>query len=642
MKQTKTFAFAAAALLAGMASFSACSSDDALNPNVIIDENGNAGVKSEFVLSIPRSVISTRMGADVVQAQGSSSSFRGMDKIRIVPFTTEPESGTTKSSSVIWLSSISSLRRPGELNYKVYAEQLVPVGTKNFLFYAKAVDNNAPEVDITTMEDKFKYGTLTTTNLGDDFTTPSAVEIGLERIMNDESQLINDATGRKILQLLTEIANTTDGAGVEAWASTSNAALKALYDDFITLRSYSSSRIAVILSQLYFSVSHVDMDDPAYKLSQKLRANIVKAGSPVSGGAMNLNADYANFPTSAGLPDGAARMSWNVASKQFAYTRDAVAPNLSDGPTPSYYTYPAALWYYVNTPIKASNDIESTKYDDNIIVEKQTDGPATNIQNWANVISNVYGAAGDVVTDNTQSVALVKPAQYAVGRLQLNVKMGEGKFFDHKGKQVDVSAGWTLKGVLIGGQNSVGYNFATKGDENVTIYDCNVPAGIVVKPNTATTFNHTLALETKKDQKVKIALEFVNNGDAFVGKDGVINTGATFYMVAELDPKLAANYVDGSKDKIFMQDHVTKVTVNIKNGTKYTPGITPGDSDPDDPDTPHSDTDPDNPNPDIPNPYDDGPGGGENGDPDLSSDTVELGTSVDLEWEEGLELTPEI
>ena len=580
------------------------------------------------------------MGADVVQAQGNSGTFRGMDKIRIVPFTTEPTSGTTKSSNVIWLSSISSLRKPGELNYKVYAEQLVPVGTKYFLFYAKAVDN-AAETDITTMEDKFKYGTLTTTNLGDDFTTPSAVEIGLERLVENESEVINNATGQKILQLLTEIANTTDGAGVESWATTSNAALKALYDDFITLRSYSSSRIAVILSQLYFSVSHVDMDDPAYDLSQKLRANIVKAGAPVSGGAMNLNADYANFPTSAGLPDGAARMAWNVATKQFAYTRDAVAPNLSDGPTPSYYTYPAALWYYVNTPIKASNDIESTKYDDNIVVEKQPDGPATNIQNWANVISNVYGAAGDVVTDNTQSVALVKPAQYGVGRLQLNIKMGEGKFFDRKGKQVDLSAGWTLKGVLIGGQNSVGYNFATKGNENVTIYDCTVPAGITVKPNTTTTFNHTLALETKADQKVKIALEFVNNGPAFVGKDGVIHSGATFYMVATLDPTTATGYVPDEKDKIFIQDHVTKVTVNIHNGVKYTPGTDPGDPDPDDPDNPpHDDTDPDDPGPGTP--YEDGPGNGENGDPDLSSDTVELGTSVDLEWQEGLSLEPEI
>lgn len=628
MKQTKTFAFAAAALLAGMASFSACSSDDALNPNVIIDENGNAGVQSEFVLSIPRTVISTRMAEDVVQAQGNSGSFRGMDKIHIVPFTTEPTAGTTKSSSVIWLSSISSLRKPGELNYKVYPKQLVPVGTKHFLFYAKAVDN-AAETDITSMEDKFKFGVLTTTGLGDSFTTPSAVEIGLERVVSDESLLINDPIGQNIIKLLTEIANTKDGAG-KAWANTGNVDLRGLYDNFITLRSYSSSRIAVILSELYYAVSHVDMDDAAYDLSLKLRANIIKAGAPVSGGAMNLNDDYKDFPTSLGLPDGSARMAWNTASKQFTYTRDAVAPNLS-APSPTYYTYPAALWYYVNTPIKASNDIESTKYDAE--------------SNWAGVISNVYGAAGDVVTDNTQSVALEKPAQYAVGRLQLNVKMGEGKFFDHKGKQVDVSAGWTLKGVLIGGQNSVGYNFATKGNENVTIYDCNVPAGIVVKPNTTTTFNHTLALETKKDQKVKIALEFVNNGDAFVGKDGVIHTGATFYMVAELDPTKAANYVDGSKDKIFMQDHVTKVTVNIKNGTKYTPGTGPGIPDPDDPDNPpHSDTDPDNPDPDpdIPNPYDDGPGGGENGDPDLSSDTVELGTSVDLEWEEGLVLTPEI
>ena len=45
MKKMKTFAFAAAVLLTGILGFTACSSnEDVLNPNVIIDEDGNASV----------------------------------------------------------------------------------------------------------------------------------------------------------------------------------------------------------------------------------------------------------------------------------------------------------------------------------------------------------------------------------------------------------------------------------------------------------------------------------------------------------------------------------------------------------------------------------------------------------------------
>lgn len=628
MNLTKISTFAAAALLAGSAGFTSCTSDkDELNPNVVV-ENGTVGVRPEFVISIPRSVVSTRMSADVTQSSGTYSQFRGLDKIRLVPFTTEPTTGTTKSADVMWLSSIGSLQKPGQLNYKRYASQFVPVGTKYFLLYAKAIDKVAEE-DLTDMNDKFKYGVLTSANLDDSFTTPSAVDIGLERIVEGESAITSNTTGQAILSLLTSIANSTDGT--QTWATTTNATLKALYDDFITMRTYSSSRVAIILSQLYYAASHVDDADPAHNLSLVIRNNVKNAGKPVSGAPMELKDQYKGFPTSAGLPDGAARMKWNATSKMFEYNRDPLAPNLN-APEPTVYSYPAALWYYVNTPIKASNDLE---------LEDAEAGASS----WNEVITNYYDGADSEVTDNTQSVALEKPAQYGVGRLQLNIKMGDNKFFDHKGKQVDLSAGWTLKGVLIGGQNSVGYDFTSKGNENITIYDRDVVSGIVVKPNVTTTVTHTLALESKANQKVKIALELVNNGPAFVGKDGVIHTGATFYMTATLDPTTATNYSAGTLDKIFMQDHVTKVTITIKSGTKYTPGLTPDEPDPDDPDNPpHSDTDPDNPDPDpdVPNPYDDGPGGGENGDPDLTSDTVELGTSVDLEWQEGLTLEPEI
>ena len=593
MRKMKTFAFAAAALLTGTVGFTSCSSEneDVLNPNVIIDENGTANVKPEFVISIPRTVVNTRMDGNVTQAMGTVAQFRGMDNIQIVPFNTQPTANTEKFSDVINLSSISSLRMPGQLNYKVYADQLVPVGTSNFLFYAKAVDNAADQ-DITTQDDKFHFGYLNAVGLGEDFTTPGAVEIGLERINPNAEAIASDATGNAILTLLNGIAN------VPGWETATNETLKGLYDGFITLSVCASGHVAVVLSDLYFSAAHVDMDDPDYNVSLAVREAIAAAGKPVSKKPMELNSQYQNFPANLGLPDGAARIAWNANNKQFEDVTAKFADNFEANLT--QFTYPAALWYYVDTPLKASEEIESPEYDAEA--------------NWNDVIGNVYGEAKDVVEETTQSVALSKQAQYGVGRLEARILMGDGAFYDSKGEEMDVTKGFTLKGMLIGGQNSVAYDFTTKGNENLTIYDREVPTGIVALPNSTTqTANQTLALETKADQVVNIALELINNGPAFHGKNGaIIPEGGTFYLAARLDPKTALNYQSGTLDKIFIQDHVTKLTITIKNGKKE------GGDEPE------------------------GPGEGDPTIPDLSSDAIELGTSVDLEWQEGLILSPEI
>ena len=591
MKSIKTLAFATALLLAGTAGFTACSSDneDVLNPNVIINEDGSKSVKSEFVVSIPRSVVS-RMSAGTTQAGNTVAQFRGIDNIKLVPFRAEPTASTEKSSSVIELSYINALQQAGSLNYKVYADQIVPVETSHFMFYGKAVDNNAEE-PITTQADKFKFGTLNVAGL-DEFTTPGAVEFGLERINANKEAIANDAIGQALLEVLNNVA------AAEGWKDATNDNLKELYEGFTKLKVCGSDYVAVVLSDLYFSAAHVDMDDPDYAVSLALRAAIEAAGTPKSKEPMALNDNLKGFPGNLGLPAGAARIKWDGGK----FVDATVAEYGENQAKLTDYAYPAALWYYVSTPIKASDDIESLEYDSE--------------SRWNEVISDVYGAAGDKVTDKTQSVAMVYPAQYAVGRLELTVKLGEDgmdKFYDSKGLEMDVTKGFTLKGVLIGGQCGVSYDFTTKGNENLTIYDPTVAANTVVKTTATTTANHTLALETKTDQAVNIALELVNNGPAFHGKNGgVIPTGTTFYLAAHLDPTKGVGYEPGTLDKVFIQDHVTKVTVTIKNGKKKE---NPEDPDPEDPD---------------------GPGPAEPNVPDLSSPSIELGTSVDLNWQDGL------
>jgi len=684
MKKVKTIALMMGIALTGMAGFTACSSSDIEeNANVVFDDSGKAGVKSEFVISIPRTVVgSTRMENNVTQNEGSVLQFRGIDNIRLIPFADEPTGTSTKLSDIMRLSAVNALNKPGSVNYKVYSDQFVPVGTKYFLFYGKAIDY-AAESAITSIDDKFHFGILNAKGLTDDeFTKPNDILFSLEQINTSEEAQAGDPTGQRIVQLLTSLANTSSDAAApnNKWSTTTNLVMATLYKNFLGVTTASSSSLSFILSKLYFSLDHVKSTDPARPLADKIKSTIegVCASAPINGDPVSLTYDYVGYPYDLGLPDGAARVRWNRTSNSFIDISANYTKNFKLKITD--YVYPAALWYYVNTPLKAAGEKKSDQYDD--------------AGNWEGVINSVYGTtASDEVVAGTQSIALREQAEYGVGRIETRISMGDGTFYDGNCKEVTIGNGFRLKGLLIGGQNSVRYDFTSVGNENMAIYDREMSSNsIIAKPGSITaSANQTLALETKSAQVVYAALELVNGGEQFMGFDGVIPAGATFYLVVKLDPTTAANYQAGSLDKIVMQDHVTKLTVTIKNGSTTvdrngdgTPDVyvkdedgTPigvdvdgdGTVDPYDIDGDGTDdtfvTDPDHGGPgwdtdrdgevDIPvtpdsesGTYPDAPnnpeglGGATNGIPDLTSPGIELGTSVNLEWQQGLILNPNI
>lgn len=688
MKKIQFYALMGFAVTCAVGLTACASSDVDEGYDVVVDDNGNEGVKPEFVISIPRTVVgTTRMTDATTQSGGSVSQFRGLDNIRLIPFRTEPTKTTAKLADILTLSPLTKaeLNSPGRANYKVYADKFVPVGTGHFLFYAKAIDNEA-DVAITSMDDKFKYGVVNAKGItNSDFTTPGNILFSLEQINSSEEPQASNTIGQNVVSLLTSLANT-EVEGVDAphnkWSTTTDFILATVYKNFTCITTSSSSTLAAALSDLYFTMNHVLPTNPALALANAIKAKIASicSSTPVEGKPLSLKSDYAGYPGNIGLPEGAVRVRWNKATSTFLdvsanYTKD-FNTKITD------YLYPAALWYYVSTPLKASIDTKSDKYD-----EETT---------WSSVINNVYKDAADEVKPGTKSVALNKAAEYAVGRVETKITIGEGTFYDGSGKAVDLTNGFTLKGVLIGGQSSVGYDFKTKGTENMVIYDHNVPSGITAKPNYTTPANHTLALETKSDQVVYAALELVNNGKAFMGFDGTIPAGGTFYLAVKLDPTTAANYQEQDSygnvlDKIIMQDHVTNLNISIKNGSTFVdrdgngipdvyvkdedgtpigvdtdgdgevdpyditndgnpdefitdpehggPGWdTDGDGEVDIPVTPDPDT---GEYPDIPN-VPDGVGSGTNGVPDLTSPGIELGTSVNLEWQQGLILKPDI
>lgn len=687
MKKSHSFALMAVGALMSLAGLSACSSsndmDEVNNPNVEIDNQGNAGVRPEFVISFPRSVVNgTRMSDAVTQKGGTTAEFRGMDHIRLIAFGGVPTGTSGKLGSILSLTSIAknALMKPGELNYKVYANQFVPVNTKNFLFYAKAIDNTA-ETEITTMDDKFKYGVINASGLTEtEFSKANSITFALEQINTSAEQQQSNAVGRAIVKLMSDLANiTADGTGNETkWSTSENVTLSRLYKNYIRTTVSSSTNVAAILGLIYDGADREYTKDANNKLAKAIRTMISDASktTPVTGSPVSLKDDYAGYPANVGLPDGAARVSWD--GTKFVDISANYGGGLKVGITD--YVYPAALWYYVSTPIKASDAVESGNFNAKTA--------------WSNVISDVYNGAADAVGNTTQSVALVNPVQYAVGRIETKLQMGTGTFYDGAGQEVATGDGYTMKGLLFGGQNDANFDFTTSTSttKNMTIYDREVPTGMTVKPGVATTTaNQTLALETKKDDIIYAAVELVNGGDAFQGADGIIPAGGTFYLTVRLDPKADVAHYGDVLNKIVMQDYVTKVTVTIKNGKQTvdrdgdgTPdvyvtdpttgeitGVDPGDgtvltsydiNGDGTPDTfipaadggPGWDTDRDG-KIDIPILRDpstgkyptnvlipEGLGNATNGIPNLTSPGIELGTSVDLEWKPGLELTPSI
>ena len=604
MKKHQSLAWMLGIALTGTIGMASCSSANEVSSDVVIDENGQAHVKPEFVISIPRSVIaSTRMSDGVTQSAGTIQQFRGLDNIHLIPFANTPTSTSTKIADIMRLSHIQQLGGEGSTNYKVYADQPVPVGTRNFLLYAKAIDLS-PEAALSDMSDKFKYGVLNVSNLSnDDYTTPGNTRFSLEPINTTVEKQVDDAVGKNIVEFLNDLANISVedvAAPNDKWSTTEDVTLAPLYANFIQNSVGSSNSFALMLSHLYFSLAHVQSSSPAHPLAEAIKTKIqgVCASEPINGSPLSLTSSYAGYPTNIGLPDGAARLVWNVSGEQ-ANTFTDITANYGSGNLIDItkYTYPAALWYYISSPIKASNDKKSEEYE--------------TAEDWNGVIDNVYANAGDEVKESTKSVALILPVQYGVGRIETTIKMGEGTYYDADGEEIIIGSGYTLKGFLVGGQNSAGFDFTPKGNEGYTIYDREVISNIVATPNTITgTANQTLALETRANQKVYVALELINGGEEFQGADGVIPAGGTFYMTAELDPTTASNYVEGTLDKIVLQDHVTKLTITIKNGNA------------------------------------DGTGGGlgeaTNGVPDLTSPGIEVGTSVDLIWQQGLDLNPSI
>lgn len=530
-------------------SFNACTSDDEV-ANENIDQKE---VKTRFALSLTNSV-KTRMDADLAQVD---QQFRGMKDIQLFPFSSAISATTTIQNNPIALAQFDEFFAEN-VNAKVYTDVTIPVGTSDFLFYGKIADNGGQgQLKASYEENTLKSGS----------TVADAINFSLVPIVETPSF----EGGQAIIDGLNAVY-----AAIPAGASW-NEVRTALQ----SLKAGSWASVAAFMEDLYAAVKAGDPEEAV------ITRAIFEAGFVNAEGKAVVKED--GFPRNLNLPDGAVQVAFDDGTGTFAYVDGSV-----DGmrvPTMDVYTKPAELFYTVNS--KGVID-EATTHADNFKKQEYTE--------WAQVIEGEYANKVAPVTLQTKSVVLQDQVQYAVGRLDATVKVSEETVKDSgaEGKEANFvtvpAGGYTITGILIGGQKQVTWDFTPNDAPEQTIYDANVTGTAVVGTPTAPMY--TLALETAKDQTINVAVEFVNTGNDFYGiNHQVIPAGTKFYLVAQLIPSKAKNYDAATLNKVFFQDHATKLDLTIGETS-------------------------------LQNAY--------NVVPDLRSPKLEFGLSVNLEWQQGL------
>ncbi len=514
-----------------------CTKDD--------DEPVTSGIPQQydFTLSIGKSNTVTRMADDVVQAEGQS--FRGLQSLMVIPFrTANGGSVTINDIPLITTATGNETERVTDQNYYYFGKCFLTQGTNRVLVYGQA----AP---VTNKNTDSQNGKLETT-LVERMLLPG-MTFNLKPIQNT---FVVHPDAQALANYMTAIANTeveNVAAPNNKWSTTSNSELKALYLDFIHAGSDGAGMMAG-------SAAHVKAFAAALReqIEAFMQQNIETAlCTAILANIDNTSIQYNKYPASftqndsiKSLPDGAAVLRWTGSSFSVR-TRATTLDNINGI---NRYTYPAELWYYANSPIKTSNEQ----------VAKSTYESASS---WTDLLDNYY-KGNSFVGSNTQSVAVEAPLQYGVARLKMTLNAIPATLKDAKDDDVTEVSATTLplKGVIIGGQHNVGFDFKPLGDAQSDVDACFIYDPMVgTADNAGKTTVNTLALQSYDNEKVPIVLEFENKtGKKFTGKDGIVYPDTKFYLIGIIDP---AGKDSGKQygNRVFTQDYTTEVSMTVSS-----------------------------------------------------------------------------
>ena len=367
---------------------------------------------------------------------------------------------------------------------------------------------------------------------------------------------------------------TNNGVGFSAGTTGLNQMLTTLYNSLYTLANDTTAGGNSNSLAYYASNSGWNNTEQRYyylyQLANRVRTLINNSSYvTLSGSADNvtvtLNANYADFPSSYGVPAGCVAIEWN--GTQFVQQTPATGAALASIDS---YCYPPSLWYIANSTLRTS--------DTSTIVQEYKSANST----WQSIFDQY--TYGTVVVPGAESAALKDPLQYGVAMLQVNMNYalspgGTQLLLDSQDNAVDVrNDHFPLTGIIVGEQKNQEFNFTpTMSGSSLYVYDTEVNNGSTPKiyiagQSSALVFQpvQTLVVQTEDGQDVHLALEFQNNSGAdFYGANGnKIAAGSRFYLIATLEYTSAVNSGSETLSAVFVHDHVTQVTFSVNSLAK--------------------------------------------------------------------------
>ena len=545
MRKTWKLALASVALVSGVA-FTACSSDDeellsgGSDTTAATGETGE--VKTTISFAIPHAK-TQRSTADYVQ---EGSIFKGMQNIYLMQFQVNRAGDTVASTSSFMglMKNLDDIEATNGLSgsVKTYSNIKLLPGNTAFLLYGET-------------KDKGNDGRLTPNYISSSLNGISmASDISFDLTTID----VPDATTfSKALLNLRGCLRTHWGSG--------EGAMQTIFSELKEGKSsVAKEQLTYLLSQLR---SVVSTESEQYGLTDSIGA-VEKAMNEFYGDGYKLPAAIYEFDWSKEEPNQMITMNKDI---------------IESG---SQISYPPSLYYRTNSwPVTYSS---SSSFGDDPIT---------------------------ITSSMTTGVGLKKSVNYAVGRLDVKVKASSSSLTDNNKKSVSLTLpsgepAFTLTGVIVGGQPaSVDFTFTNNtSDWNYMIYDNDIIPGKEGITSTNIEVNtYILGLPSQKYEssqpnsgEVQIALEVRNDGEAFAGKDGIIPTDATFYLVGKLNPSSSSSSVSDPK-QVFASDFYTTANLTITGLQNAMATL-----------------------------------------PDLTTSVTEFALSVDLEWKQGISIDANI
>ena len=445
--------------------------------------------------------------------------FSTMEQLVVIPYRTNGSTVSANDDPLIYLvgadeDNLAKKHETGKYNIYYVNTCHLMTGTDRLLVYGKAKPVSAD------LKVNGQLSALPTIRK-----KTADIQFSLSSIRNT-TEVHEDA--KALADYMTAIANT------DGWSATDDPTLKSYYLDFIRIGSEGVGLISGAAANIKAFVT---------ALSSLLTGSDALS-TAIKGNIDNDDAIEGNdYPRSLGLPDGAAVIRW-TGEKFEVRTTSTTLDNINGI---NRYTYPAELMFFVDSPIRTSaEEVTKTTYQDNT-------------KTWSAFLDTYYNGSSAVNT-NTKAVAVENPIQYGVAKLDLTLTDMSATLKDAKDDVVTTNANMEnlpLKGVIIGGQHTVGFNMKPQGEQTDVdgrfIYDTNIIDGNKTS---------TLVLQSYDNEKVPVILEFENNtGDAFTGKDGTVYKGARFYLIALIDP--AGKGTGAYANRVFTQDYTTTMSMSV-------------------------------------------------------------------------------